>query len=108
MVNFYEVEIITPKGNRWAKSRVSGIRESFKSILDARKRAIREITEKDIALIHEVSQSIPGWLNITVERVEYDEYIGDYTVQQYTTHRRYRVSPKTGKLLDFNREWKYL
>lgn len=43
-----------------------------------------------------------------VEDIEYRPETDDFYLVQWKTNRHYRVSPKTGRLLNMSREWKYL
>lgn len=103
MASYYEIEIITGKGNYWVKG-------TFTHIIDARKRAVKEIGNKRDwdAIIHKRD----GYSRTQVEHAFYDDYVDDFALHQYgnakRNSRRYRVSPKTGKLLDFDKNWRYI
>lgn len=105
MAKVYRIEVIGDHGNRWVDT-------DYTRITDARKKAVREIGKTKEAVIHAYEGPTYGGYKNTVERVFFDDYVNDYAVQQYGNSkrksRRYRVSPKTGRLLDFSREWKYI
>ena len=103
MTSYYEIEMITPKGNYWVKG-------TFSRIVDARRRAVRELgaSKSTDAVIHKRE----GYSSSQSEHIFFDDYVDDFALQQYgnakRNSRRYRVSPKTGKLLDFDRYWMYI
>jgi len=41
-------------------------------------------------------------------RIITGELLNGYHIHQWTRNRTYRVSPVNGKLLDYNREWKWI
>ena len=105
MSKIYRIEVIGDYGN-------SVLNTDYTRIADARKRAVREIGKSKVALIHAYEGPTFGMYKNTVEKIFFDDYVNDYALQQYgnaqRSGRRYRVSPKTGDLLPFSREYKYL
>lgn len=101
----YELEAITKKGNK--------IRPGASTLTETRKKACRMAKKEDCVVY------IRKWENYwhTIEHIFYDPKVSSYDPElrsgfylQKTSgnSRRYRVSPKTGNLLDVSRTIKYL
>lgn len=98
----YVVEIITNKGNTF---------RDVDTIGDARRVSLDKI----------ISYAKKGWVCNTVtyrreeggfmremEEIWKDPEYGFICQKEYPERRRYRISPNTGRLLDFDKYWKYL
>ena len=100
----YELEIVTSKGNKF--------REGGKTLTETRVKACRYAKKEDAVV------NIRKWDNywVMIEFVFYDprktSYYEDlrpgFYLQKIGKGRRYRVSPKTGNLLDVSKTWKYI
>lgn len=103
MTKVYYIEVIGDHGNRFVQTH-------YTRLTDARKRAIREIGKSKVALLHAYNGANGQYIGIgQAEKVFFDDFVNDFAVQQYGGEgRRYRVSPKTGDLLRYNKEFKYL
>lgn len=102
----YTLELVLPKGNTF--------RNGYRQLTSARLGAVNLIKHygKDNTFVN-IIKIIKGARPI-VERIDFDEYIQDWTCLQYSDavkgkkSRKYRLSPKTGKLLDWDKNWRYL
>ena len=99
----YELEIVTSKGNKF--------REGGKTLTETRVKACRYAKKED-AVVH-----IRKWENYwkMIEFVFYDpnrssiyEDLRPGFYLQKKRGNRYRVSPKTGNLLDVSKTWRYI
>lgn len=99
----YELEIVTRNGNKF--------REGGKTLTETRVKACRYVKKEDAIV------NIRKWENYwkQIEFVFYDpgndrmyaELRPGFYLQK-RKGRRYRVSPKTGNLLDVSKTWKYI
>lgn len=103
----YMVEFINRRGNKF--------REDIKSKAEARIIACRMIKKCEIdecvAIIHDrtnYKQIEKIWYDSDPGYAGYSTGNAGYWIQSYETHRRQRVSPKTGKLLDVSKCQKYI
>ena len=100
----YELEIVTSKGNKF--------REGGKTLTETRIKACRFAKKEDAVV------NIRKWENYwkQIEYVfyddrrilEYNDLRKGFYLQKVGKGRRYRVSPKTGELLDVSKTWKYI
>lgn len=111
----YSIELVSSKGNTF--------RDGGKTLTETRVKACRLIGKGDVWIAN-IFETTGGYYNKLIEQVFYDpvdryddKYLPrseGYYIQIYSDPvkkkkgRRMRVSPKTGRLLDFNREWKSL
>lgn len=94
----YEMEVITKKGNKF--------RDGGKTLIETRKKACRLAKSSD-GIVY-----IRRWENYwhTIEHIFYDDNDNSYLglrpgfYLQKMGGRRYRVSPKTGNLLDVGKD----
>ena len=101
----YTLEVIMPKGNTF--------RDIDCTLTEARLKAINLIKNRGKNSYVFICDGT--WDMNALERIDYDEYINDWVCQQYRVRgkkldrsRRYRLSAKTGKLLDWDKYWRYL
>jgi len=112
----YSLEIVKRNGNTF--------RDGYKTLVNARKSAVQYIKKFGIntTFVNIIKVSKGSWERPIVERVDWIDRQHDSTdfdgwiCSQYkkkgnsslSTKRVYRLSIKTGKLLDYNSTWRYL
>ena len=113
----YRIEIVSAKGNTVWPGTTSPDWPGYRTLKSARIKAIEQIKRrgKESTYVNILKDEGYGRWPI-VERIDYSEYVSDWTCRQYgkqgnapeSRMRTYRVSAQTGRLLDYDKYWKYL
>ena len=106
----YSLEIVRRNGNTF--------RDVDCTLIEARKTAIRLIHTHGgkFATYVNIIKVTKGWKRSIIERIDFDVYINDWTCVQFgkedksplSRSRHYRLSAKTGKLLNWDKNMRYL
>lgn len=113
----YRIEIVSAKGNTVWPGTTSPDWPGYRTLKSARMKAIEQIKRRGKESTYVYIQKDLGYGRWSiVERIDYSEYISDWVCRQYrkqgispdSSTRTYRVSPNTGGLLDYDKNWRYL
>lgn len=105
----YSLEVVKHNGNTF--------RNGYKTLVSARKGAMKHIKQFGInTTFVNIIKVTKGWERPIVERIDFDEYVNSWTCIQYgkqgnspmSKSRKYRLSPQTGRTLDWDKYWRYL
>lgn len=109
----YTLEIVMPKGNTF--------RDLDCTLTDARLTAVRQIMTRGkkstyVNILKETYKYSKWGNNVIIERIDFDDYVDSWTCIQYgkqgnspmSKSRKYRLSPKTGRVLNWDKYWKYI